>query len=225
MNSLALAKTAQFLKSLAMNESYKFDLRGIEKISYGQYQNLLDRLQAVGGALALYYIKDQSTPTPETQWLYDFTDGMTKEDVQQGADSVVNLINTLGDGTETPYAAVGTIKIDFWGATLRSGKMNYHFPWKDKKQNIKVRIAEPNGKDLVHPALQRSSAEIIDGDLELSILMDGGDFLFSSCTWYINRQTGTIRMALKEARHESFSGYGTALMNQITDAVGQIQRI
>ncbi len=86
-------------------------------------------------------------------------------------------------------------------------------------------VARLEGENMVHPAYQSSNANAVGEELEISILMDGGDLLFSHCVWSINRHTGAIRMSLKESRYVSFLDYGTALMNQLTDAIGQIERV
>ena len=191
--------------------SLAFSLDGIERISYGETDEVLDRLHAVGAALALFSIKTDSRRDPSMKWMYEITDGMTEEQVQEAVDGVVSLMETLKSGSEAAYHADGTLTINKAGALLTWSATKIGFPFQGVTQDIsggysQQRVAERRGDDLY-----------------LRLVVDGGEEAASNCTWIIGQATGTISFSLKEARYWQVKDYGRVLLNQVIEANGKVR--
>jgi len=192
--------------------SLAFGLDGIERIIYGETDAALDRLQAIGAALTLFPIKKLSPPEPSTKWMYEFTDGMTPEQVQEAFDGVIALIETLKTGSEAPYHADGTLTINKAGVLLTTWSgTEIGFPFKAVNQRM------PDGH------IQQRIAEAIGDDLHLRMVVDGGEEVASTCTWIISHAEGKISFSLKEARYSQIKDYGRVLLNQTIEASGKVQ--
>ena len=192
--------------------SVAFGLNGIERITYGETDGALDRLQAIGAALTLFPIKNLSLPEPSTRWMHEFTDGMTPEQVQGAFDAVISLVQTLKTGSEAPYHADGTLTTNKAGAVLTmSSGTEIGFPFRGVSQSM------PGGHT------QQRLAEAIGDELRLRLVVDGGEEVASTCTWIISHAEGKISFSLKEARYSQIKDYGRVLMNQTIEASGKVQ--
>lgn len=212
----------RFFRGQGASKIYKYTLRGTEKVRYGEYQHLLDRLQTAGAALALFPIKHMSPPTPETQWMYDFTDGKTLEEVEELVGGVTDVMKMLGEGAENEFSSDGTAEITGRGASITFGQAKYEFPLKEIGELVRVNITDKDGDTFVDTVLQKRCATVEGEELELRLLVEGGDLLASVCTWLLDLRSGQIRMTLKEARYIKIQDLGTALLNQIVEATGAI---
>lgn len=191
--------------------SLAFSLDGIERIIYGETGEVLDRLQDLGAALALFPIKNGSTPEPSMKWMYELTDGMTPEQAQEAFDGVVTLIETLKTGSETSYHADGTLTTSKAGALLTWSGTTIGFPFQGVSQRMpgdhtQQRVAERSGDEL-----------------HLRLVVDGGEEVASACTWILNQATGQISFSLKEARYWQIKDYGRVLLNQGIEANGKAE--
>lgn len=189
-----------------------FSVDGIERVVYGETDKVLDRLQAVGAALALFPIKKDAAPEPSMKWMYEFTDGMTPEQVQEAFDGVISLTETLKTGSETPYHADGTLTTNKAGALLTWNGTTVGFPFQGVSQRMQ------GGHD------QRRLAERGGDSLHLSLIVDGGDEVASTCTWNVDYASGHIGFSVREARYWQIKDYGRVLLNQVIEASGKLQR-
>jgi hypothetical protein len=169
------------------------------------------RLQAIGAALALIHIKNDSPGEPSMKWMYELTNGMTPEQVQEASDGVVSLMEMLNNGSEAPYQAGGTLTISKAGALLTWSGTEIGFPFQGVAQGM------PGGHT------QQRVAEKRGEDLHLRLVVDGGKEVASVCTWIISKATGHISFSLKEARYWQVKDYGRVLLNQEIEASGKVR--
>jgi hypothetical protein len=194
------------------NMSLTYSLDGTEKCNYGEIDQVMDRLKAAGAALPLFHIKDFSpAETPTQKWMYELTDGMTAEQAQEAVDGVVNLMNLLNEGSEAPYHAEGTLKINKAGVLLTWSDTEIGFPFQGVTHKM------PDGWT------QQRIAEKAGDDLHLRLVVDGGQEVASIATWVIRRSTSQISFSLKEARYWRVKDYGRVLLNQVIEAIGRVQ--
>jgi hypothetical protein len=109
------------------------------------------RLQAIGAALALFHIKNDSPGEPSMKWMYELTNGMTPEQVQEASDGVLSLMEMLNNGSEAPYQAGGTLTISKAGALLTWSGTEIGFPFQGVAQGVpgghtQQRVAEKRGE-------------------------------------------------------------------------------
>jgi hypothetical protein len=195
-------------------EKLLFSLDGFEMVRYGETEQVIDKLSAVGAALALFHIKGADRPADtEHQWMYDFTDGMTEEQVRQASDATVSLIETLNQPQENAWHSEGTLTLSDAGALMQTHGQEIGFPF----QGAKMQMSQG--------WLQRRFAKQTGANLILGIRVEGGDDIFSDCSWNIDRDTCTIEYALVEARREKIKDYGFVLLNQEIKAVGKIEAL
>ena len=143
--------------------------------------------------------------------MYELTDGMTAEQVQEGVDGVVNLMNLLNNGNEAPYHAEGTLKISKAGVLLTYSDTEFGFPF----QGVTHKMSDG--------WTQQRIAEKAGDDLHLRLVIDGGLEVASVSTWIISRSAGQISFSLKEARYWQVKDYGRVLLNQMIEATGKVQ--
>jgi hypothetical protein len=192
--------------------SVTYSLDGTEKVSYGEIDQVIDRLKFISSAFALFPIKNSTTAdTPMQELLYQFTDGMTEQQVNEAFDGVVELMKLLNNGSEEPYHAEGSLKITKAGALLTQNGTDIRFPFQGAAQKM------PGGHT------QQRIAEKIGNDLHLRLLVDGGKEVASVCIWIIGRSIGKISFSLKEARYWQVKDYGRVLLNQVIEASGKVQ--
>jgi hypothetical protein len=191
--------------------SLTYSLNGTEKVNYGEIDQVIDRLQLISSALALFPIKNSSTAeTPMQKLLYQFTDAMTEEPANEAFDGVVKLMKLLNNGSEEAYPAEGTLKITRAGALLTQDGTDVGFPFQGATQKM------PGGHT------QQRIAEKIGDDLHLRLLVDGGKEVASVSVWIIGRSSGKISFSLKEARYWQVKDYGCVLLNQMIEASGKV---
>jgi hypothetical protein len=194
----------------AVSLTYRLD--GTEKCNYGEIDQVMDRLEAIGAAFSLFPIKDFSpAETPNQKWMHELTDGMTAEQVQEAFDGVVNLMNLLKEGSEAPYNTEGTLKISKHGVLLTWSDTNIGFPFQGVSQKMS------------NDWTQQRIAEKAGDDVHLRLVVDGHPEVASVSTWIISRSAGRISFSLKEARYWQVKDYGRVLLNQMIEATGKLQ--
>src|SRR5579872_2357658 len=196
-------------KQEEVNLAYSLD--GNEKVSYGEIDQVMDRLQAVSAALSLFPIKNGTPePPPAFKWMHELTDGMTPEQVREAFDGVIDLMNLLNKGSEGPYHATRALKISEAGALLTWSDTNIGFPFQG------VTGPMPGGYT------QHRIAESVGDALHLRLTVDGGKEVASISTWIVGRTTGQMSFSLKEARYWQVKDYGRVLLNQVIEAAGKV---
>ena len=95
-----------------------FSLEGTERVTYGEIDQVLDRLEAVAHALNLFTVKDATLfpgldvrDAPIAEWMFGFTDGMTKEEIDNYLKITAENMRLLKNGNKSPYCKSGSLQI------------------------------------------------------------------------------------------------------------------
>ena len=154
-----------FRKALSDDDtaSLEYRLDGTERVEYGQTEAVIDTLQGIGAALALYYTKNSAPEDLVTAAMYELTDGMTPAQVQEAADGVISMMETLNMGSREPVSASGTVEITKYGAMLTWFGTQIGFPYQGVTQPMES------------GATQRRKAERTGDEIRLSLVVDGGE--------------------------------------------------
>lgn len=202
-----------------------FTVDGTETLRYGETREVIDTLQGISSALALYPIKETARrdSDPKWAWLYEFTDGMSSEEVEKYFNGTIELMDLLNNGAVEPLHIEGTIKI-ISGRILGGVLLNQHTPKSDSGQsNINfpyggISYTTPEG--LKHDRVAKRDGD----DLRLEWVVDGRPELVSVVIWTVGLTSGRISLSVKEATYWQVKDYGRVLRNQVWEATGTVQR-
>ena len=191
-----------------------FSLDGTERIKYVEIDQVLDTLISIGSALALFHIKDVTSHDALLKSMHEFTDGMTKEQVEEYTNDITDLIKILQYGSEGSFHTEGSLKIVdgrfLGGALMTLNGVDIGFPFGGTTQKM------PGGYK------QQRIAEKVGENLHLRCFIDGAPEVASLSTWHVALPSGQIGFSLKEARYWQVKDYGRVLLNQEIEAVGVV---